>query len=215
MQVRVDQLVPYGYTDTAISTFHAFGDRLIREFALELGLPSDVRVFSRPETVVFLREHVFELGLDEYRPLGDPTKFLDALATLFSRAKDEDVSPEAFLAHAEGLAARQRRRPRRRRVTVAAGATGELPTRPPRSPRRRASAASSPGRTASTRACWRRTARWTSATRSRSRCGSCASRRPRGSRSRSGSSTCSWTSSRTRTGPRRSSSRSSPSATAT
>ena len=28
MQIRVDQLVPYGYTDTAISTFHAFGDRL-------------------------------------------------------------------------------------------------------------------------------------------------------------------------------------------
>ena len=105
MQVRVDQLVPYGYTDTAISTFHAFGDRLVREFALELGLPSDVRVLSRPETVVFLREHVFELGLDEYRPLGDPTKFLDALATLFSRAKDEDVSPDAFLAHAERLAA--------------------------------------------------------------------------------------------------------------
>ena len=32
--VRVDQLVPYGYTDTAIATFHAFGDRLIREHAL-------------------------------------------------------------------------------------------------------------------------------------------------------------------------------------
>ena len=121
MQVRVDQLVPYGYTDTAISTFHAFGDRLIREFALELGLPSDVRVFSRPETVVFLREHVFELGLDEYRPLGDPTKFLDALATLFSRAKDEDVSPEAFLAHAEGLAAR----------AAAAAQEAAAPARPP------------------------------------------------------------------------------------
>jgi ATP-dependent DNA helicase UvrD/PcrA len=104
MQTRVDQLVPYGYTDTAISTFHAFGDRLLREFALELGLPTDLRVLSRPETVVFLRERVFELGLDEYRPLGDPTKFLDALATLFSRAKDEDVSPEAFLAHAERTA---------------------------------------------------------------------------------------------------------------
>src|SRR3970282_287700 len=37
MQVRVDQLVPYGYADTAIGTFHAFGDRLIREFAFELG----------------------------------------------------------------------------------------------------------------------------------------------------------------------------------
>src|SRR5713226_196064 len=34
MAVRVDQLVPYGYSDTAISTFHAFGDSLIREYAL-------------------------------------------------------------------------------------------------------------------------------------------------------------------------------------
>ena len=41
MQLRVDQLVPYGYADTAISTFHAFGDRVIREFAFELGLPPD------------------------------------------------------------------------------------------------------------------------------------------------------------------------------
>src|SRR4029434_4257963 len=31
MAVRVDQLVPYGYTDTQIATFHAFGDRVIRD----------------------------------------------------------------------------------------------------------------------------------------------------------------------------------------
>jgi len=55
MQVRVDQLVPYGHNDAAIATFHAFGDRLIREFAFEVGLPPDIRVLSRPETVVFLR----------------------------------------------------------------------------------------------------------------------------------------------------------------
>jgi DNA helicase-2/ATP-dependent DNA helicase PcrA len=97
MQVRVDQLVPYGYTDSAIGTFHAFGDRLIREFALELGLPTDVRVLSRPETVIFLREHLFEFELDQYRPLGDPTRFLAALATLFSRCKDEDIAPAAWL----------------------------------------------------------------------------------------------------------------------
>ncbi|NJD30242.1 MAG: ATP-dependent helicase [Chloroflexi bacterium] len=106
MQLRVDQLVPYGYADTAISTFHAFGDRLIREFAFELGLAPDVRVLSRPEVVVFLRERLFELALDAYRPLGDPTRFLGALATLFARARDEDVSPERYLAYAEGLAAR-------------------------------------------------------------------------------------------------------------
>jgi DNA helicase-2/ATP-dependent DNA helicase PcrA len=106
MQTRVDQLVPYGYTDAAVSTFHAFGDRLVREFALELGLPTDSRVLSRPEVVIFLRERLFEFELDEYRPLGDPTRFLGALATLFSRCKDEDVSPTAYLAYAAGLTAK-------------------------------------------------------------------------------------------------------------
>jgi DNA helicase-2/ATP-dependent DNA helicase PcrA len=103
MATRVDQLVPYGYTDTAISTFHAFGDRIIREYALELGLPPDLRVLSRAEVVIFLREHLYAFELDRYRPLGDPTRFLSALASLFSRCKDEDVSPEAFLAHADAL----------------------------------------------------------------------------------------------------------------
>jgi DNA helicase-2/ATP-dependent DNA helicase PcrA len=105
MQARVDQLVPYGYTDSAISTFHAFGDRLVREFALELGLPTDLRVLSRPEVVIFLRERLFAFELDEYRPLGDPTRFLGALATLFSRCKDEDVGPQAYLDFAAGLSA--------------------------------------------------------------------------------------------------------------
>ena len=104
MQARVDRLVPYGYVDTAIHTFHAFGDRLVREFAFELGLPSDPRVLSRAETVVFLREHLFELGLDRYRPLGDPARFLEALAGLFSRAKDEDLDPQGYLAAARRLA---------------------------------------------------------------------------------------------------------------
>ncbi len=104
MAVRVDQLVPYGYTDTAISTFHAFGDGLIREHALELGLPTDLRVLTRAEVVIFLREHLFEFELDAYRPLGDPTRFLAALATLFSRCKDEDISPADYAAHADRVA---------------------------------------------------------------------------------------------------------------
>jgi len=105
MQLRVDQLVPYGYNDALIATFHAFGDRVVREYALELGLPTDPRVLSRPESVIFLRERLFGLGLDTYRPLGDPTRFLDALAALFSRLKDEDVSPAQYAGYAARLAA--------------------------------------------------------------------------------------------------------------
>src|SRR6185369_11072985 len=49
---------------------------------------------------------LFDLELDEYRPLGDPTRFLGALAALFARCRDEDVSPDAYLAHAEALSTR-------------------------------------------------------------------------------------------------------------
>ena len=101
MATRVDQLAPYGFADAAISTFHAFGDRLIREFALEAGLSPEVRVLSRAEVVIFLREHLFDLELDRFRPLGDPTRFLDALASHFSRLKDEDIGPARYLEHAE------------------------------------------------------------------------------------------------------------------
>ena len=126
MQVRVDQLVPYGYTDAAIGTFHAFGDRIIREYALELGLPTDVRVLTRAEVVIFLREHLFEFDLDLYRPLGDPTRFLGALATLFSRCKDEDISPSAYLEHADTLAARAVAMPDDEAVAEEARRQGEL-----------------------------------------------------------------------------------------
>ncbi|MGH2357293.1 MAG: ATP-dependent helicase, partial [Candidatus Limnocylindria bacterium] len=103
MAERVDRLVPYGHNDAAISTFHAFGDRLLREHGLEAGLSDRSTVLSRAEQVIFLREHLFELPLDRYRPLGDPTRFLSALVTLFSRLRDEDVSPEAYLAAAARL----------------------------------------------------------------------------------------------------------------
>ena len=105
MQARVDLLVPYGHADAAIHTFHAFGDRLLREFAFELGLPGDVRLLHRAEAVVLLRENLFELGLDSYRPLGNPTRFLGALVDLFQRAKDQGVSPEALDAYAHRLVA--------------------------------------------------------------------------------------------------------------
>ena len=129
MAVRVDQLVPYGYTDTAIGTFHAFGDRIIREYALELGLPTDVRVLTRAEVVIFLREHLFEFDLDAYRPLGDPTRFLAALATLFSRCKDEDISPADYLAHADRVAVEAARV---REATRPAMSSRGMPPTPPR-----------------------------------------------------------------------------------
>jgi DNA helicase-2/ATP-dependent DNA helicase PcrA len=104
MEERVDTLVPYGYADVEISTFHAFGDRILREHALEIGLTPDFRVLNRAEQVIFLRDRLFELPLSHYRPLGDPTRHVHALITLISRCKDEDVSPAEYQACVERLA---------------------------------------------------------------------------------------------------------------
>jgi len=111
MEERVDILLPYGYANVMISTFHAFGDRLLRDHALELGLSSDFQVLTQAEQIIFFREHLFEFPFNFYRPLGSPTKFLDAILTLYSRAKDEDVNPDEYLDYVKTLEKRQQENP--------------------------------------------------------------------------------------------------------
>jgi DNA helicase-2/ATP-dependent DNA helicase PcrA len=112
MEERVDVLVPYSYTDMTISTFHAFGDKLVREFAVDLGLDPDFKLMASTEQALFLREHLFKLPLKHYRPLSNPTKFLDDLLRHFSRAKDEDISPTEYVEFAiKNLAAARQQNP--------------------------------------------------------------------------------------------------------
>jgi len=101
MQERVDILLPYGYTDIWVSTFHAFGDKLLRENALLSGLNPDFKVLTQSEAAVFFREHIFEFNLSYFRPLADPTRFIEAMISFFSRAKDEDISPEEYFKYAQ------------------------------------------------------------------------------------------------------------------
>ena len=100
MEERVDLLTPLGQSNVAIATFHAFGDQIVKEFALELGIGSELKVLSDAEQAIFLRAHLFELPLRHYRPLGDPTRHVRSLITLFSRARDEDVSPQEYRSYA-------------------------------------------------------------------------------------------------------------------
>src|SRR2546428_565865 len=103
MQERVDLSTPIGLNDAGIKTFHGFGDEVFREFALELGRSGELRVLSAAEQVIFLREHIYELPLRKYRPVGDPLRYVRALLDLFGRARDEDVSGEDYTAYAAKL----------------------------------------------------------------------------------------------------------------
>jgi len=101
MEERVDLAMPYGYTDMWISTFHAFGDRILRQEGIHIGLASDYKLMTEAETIHFLIKNLFKFDLDYFRPLGNPTKFVGAILQHFSRLKDEDISPEEYLKFAQ------------------------------------------------------------------------------------------------------------------
>lgn len=103
MEERVDKLLPLGYTDLWISTFHSFADRILKEHALDIGLPDNYKLLSETDQWLLVRRNLNRFNLDYYRPLGNPTKFIHALLKLFSRAKDEEIFPADYLQYAEDL----------------------------------------------------------------------------------------------------------------
>lgn len=97
MEERVDVIMPYGYTQMWISTFHKFCDRILRLEAIHIGLnPSYVLMTDTDATMLF-RRHLFDFHLDYFRPLGNPTKFIAGILQHFSRLQDEDVNPTQYL----------------------------------------------------------------------------------------------------------------------
>jgi DNA helicase II / ATP-dependent DNA helicase PcrA len=104
MEDRVLSLLPNGTYDFWISTFHGFCQRVLEERGLEIGIPNRFRLITETDGWLLLKRRLNELPLDHYRPLGNPVKFLSALLRHISRAKDENISPEEYLAFARDAA---------------------------------------------------------------------------------------------------------------
>lgn len=100
MEERVDIAVPYGYTQMWIATFHAFCDRILRNEALAIGLTTNYRLLTETESIQILKNNLFSLGLNYFRPLGNPNKFIGGMLQHFSRLQDEDTVPSDYIAWA-------------------------------------------------------------------------------------------------------------------
>ncbi len=103
METRIDEILPYGYTTLWIETFHAFCDRILKQEAINIGLNPRFDLLTEAESLLFLRKHLFDFHLDYFRPLGNPTKFLQGMLTHFSRLKDDDITPQHYLKFAEEI----------------------------------------------------------------------------------------------------------------
>lgn len=96
MEDRVIRELPTGTYDFWISTFHGFCQRVLEAHGLEIGIPNQFRLLTPTDTWLLLKRHISELPLDHYRPLGNPVKFLRALISHISKAKDEGITPEHY-----------------------------------------------------------------------------------------------------------------------
>lgn len=103
MQDRVDERLELPYSDIHISTFHTFCERLLQQYGLEIGLPTNFKLITETDAWLLMREHLYDFDLKYFRPLGNPTKHIHEFLKHFSKCKDELVSPEEYLEYAEGL----------------------------------------------------------------------------------------------------------------
>ena len=103
MEERVDKLLPYGYNDLWISTFHSFCERILKEHGLDIGLPTDFKLLDQTSAWLLVKKNLNKFNLDYYKPLGSPTKFIRALISHFARCKDQAITPEDYLKYAEEL----------------------------------------------------------------------------------------------------------------
>ncbi|MDD5750808.1 MAG: UvrD-helicase domain-containing protein [Candidatus Pacebacteria bacterium] len=103
MEDRVDRLLPFGYRELWISTFHAFCEKVLRDNGLDIGLPVNFKLVDQTAAWLLLRQNLDKFDLDYYRPLGNPMKFIHALLGHFSRCKDQMICPEDYLKYADEL----------------------------------------------------------------------------------------------------------------
>lgn len=107
MEERVDMMMPLSYEGAFIGTFHAFCDTVLRESGFHIGIDPSYKIINQARQWLLIKNNLFDLGLDYYRPLNNPAKFINMLISHFSRLKDEDIRPETYLelANAKKLSA--------------------------------------------------------------------------------------------------------------
>ncbi|MFA5432382.1 MAG: UvrD-helicase domain-containing protein [Candidatus Paceibacterota bacterium] len=106
MEERVEKLLPFGYYDFWISTFHSFCDRILKRYGLSIGISTNYKLLEQTGSWVLIKKNFDKFSfLKEYRPLGNPTKFIEALVSHFGHCKNEGIYPENYLEHADFLKA--------------------------------------------------------------------------------------------------------------
>ena len=97
MAARIRRLGDRRAEQVGVHTFHDFCYKLLRRHDEAL------RILDTVDYWIFLRRRLDKLGLDLFRKISEPGRFLKAFTEFFSRCQDELVSPEDYAAYVAGL----------------------------------------------------------------------------------------------------------------
>ncbi|MGH9812788.1 MAG: ATP-dependent helicase, partial [Candidatus Acidiferrales bacterium] len=97
MAARIRRLGDRRAEQVGVHTFHDFCYKLLRRHDEAL------RILDTVDYWIFLRRQLDKLGLDLFRKISEPGRFLKAFTEFFSRCQDELVSPEDYAAYVAGL----------------------------------------------------------------------------------------------------------------
>lgn len=103
MVSRVGDIMPLGYEEPWIYTFHSFADRVLRERGIEIGLDPSYDILSSSDQWLLIRKNLFDLNLKYFRPLGNPTKFISSILSFISKLQDENILPKDLEHHVKHL----------------------------------------------------------------------------------------------------------------
>jgi DNA helicase-2/ATP-dependent DNA helicase PcrA len=101
MLERIGDVMPLGYEEPWVYTFHSFADRILKSEGIEIGLDPSYKILSGPEQWLLLRKGLFKMQMNYFRPLGNPTKFISDALKFISRLQDENISPDNLREYVE------------------------------------------------------------------------------------------------------------------
>ncbi len=76
----------------------------MKRYGLDIGLPTNYKLLDAMASWILVKKNFDKFNfLKVYRPMGNPTKFIEALITHFTHCKNEGIYPENYLEHADSL----------------------------------------------------------------------------------------------------------------
>ncbi|PJE63818.1 hypothetical protein COU89_01245 [Candidatus Roizmanbacteria bacterium CG10_big_fil_rev_8_21_14_0_10_45_7] len=102
MEQRVDELLPYGFYQLWIMTFHAFAESLLQEYGIHIGIAPSFRIITDVDVVALFRARLGTMKLTYFHSTGNPHGFISSALTHFSRLRDEGISVAQYKEYVAG-----------------------------------------------------------------------------------------------------------------